>query len=54
MYEITRDVAEQLIEFGEVTRPWISISGVDVNPKLVAYYNLQISKGVMITRRRSR
>jgi serine protease Do len=42
-------VAEQLIEFGEVTRPWISISGVDVNRKLVAYYNLPISKGVMIT-----
>ncbi len=42
-------VAEQLIEFGEVTRPWISISGVDINPKLVAYYNLQINKGVMIT-----
>jgi serine protease Do len=42
-------VAEQLMKFGEVTRPWISISGVDVNPKLVAYYNLPISKGVMIT-----
>jgi len=42
-------VAEQLMEFGEVTRPWISISGVDVNPKLVAYYNLPIGKGVMIT-----
>lgn len=42
-------VAEQLMEFGEVTRPWISISGVDVNPKLVAYYNLPINKGVMIT-----
>jgi len=42
-------VAEQLMESGEVTRPWISISGVDVNPKLVAYYNLQIGKGVLIT-----
>ncbi len=42
-------VAKQLIEFGEVTRPWISISGVDVNPKLVAYYNLPIGKGVLIS-----
>ncbi len=42
-------VAEQLMESGEVTRPWISISGVDVNPKLVAYYNLPIGKGVLIT-----
>ncbi len=42
-------VAEQLIEYGEVTRPWISISAVDVNPKLVAYYNLPTDKGVAIT-----
>ncbi len=42
-------VAEQLIEYGEVTRPWISISAVDVNPKLVAYYNLPTDKGVVIT-----
>lgn len=43
-------VAEQLIEFGEVIRPWISISGIDVNPKLVAYYNLPIGKGVIVTK----
>lgn len=42
-------VAEQLVEYGEVTRPWISISGVDVNPKLVAYYRLPTDKGVVIT-----
>lgn len=42
-------VAEQLIEHGEVIRPWISISGVDANPKLVTYYNLPIDKGIVIT-----
>ncbi len=42
-------VAEQLVEYGEVTRPWISISAVDVNPKLVAYYRLPTNKGVVIT-----
>ncbi len=42
-------VAEQLMEHGEVTRPWISISAVDVNPKLVAYYRLPTDKGVVIT-----
>ena len=41
--------AKQLIEHGEVTRPWISISAVDVNPKLVAYYHLPTDKGVVIT-----
>ncbi len=42
-------VAEQLREHGEVTRPWISINAVDVNPKIVAYYNLPIDRGVLIT-----
>ncbi len=41
--------AKQLIEHGEVIRPWISISAVDVNPKLVAYYHLPSDKGVVIT-----
>jgi serine protease Do len=42
-------VAKQLIESGEVTRPWISISAVDINPKLVSYYDLPTDKGVIIT-----
>ncbi len=43
-------IAEQLIERGEVVRPWISVNAVDVNPKLVAYYNLPTDKGVIITK----
>ncbi len=42
-------IAKQLIEHGEVVRPWIAINAVDVNPKLVAYYNLPVDKGVAIT-----
>ncbi len=42
-------IAEQLMKRGEVVRPWISITAVDVNPKLVAYYNLPTNKGVVIT-----
>ena len=42
-------VAQQLIEHGEIIRPWISINAVDVNPKLVAYYNLPTEKGVVVT-----
>ncbi|MDL5503878.1 MAG: PDZ domain-containing protein, partial [Candidatus Methanoperedens sp.] len=30
-------------------RPWISMNAIDVNPKLVAYYNLPTTKGVVIT-----
>jgi serine protease Do len=42
-------VAEQLIEHGEIVRPWISMNAVDVNPKLVAYYDLPTEKGVVVT-----
>lgn len=42
-------IAEQLIKHGEVVRPWIAINAVDVNPKLVAYYNLPVDRGVVIT-----
>ena len=42
-------VAEHLIEHGEIVRPWISINAVDVNPKLVAYYDLPTEKGVVVT-----
>jgi serine protease Do len=42
-------IAQQLREHGEIIRPWISMNAVDVNPKMVAYYNLPIKKGVMVT-----
>ena len=42
-------VAEQLIEHGEIVSPWIIINAVDVNPNLVAYYNLPTEKGVVVT-----
>lgn len=43
------EIADQLIKHGEVVRPWISMNAVDVNPKLVAYYNLPTTRGVVIT-----
>ncbi len=43
------EIADQLIKHGEIVRPWISINAVDVNPKLVAYYNLPTTKGVVVT-----
>jgi S1-C subfamily serine protease len=42
-------VAQQLIEHGEIVRPWISFNAIDVNPKLVAYYDLPTEKGVVVT-----
>jgi len=43
------EIADQLIKHGEIVRPWISINAIDVNPKLVAYYGLPTTKGVVIT-----
>lgn len=43
-------IAEQLREHGEIIRPWIIMNAVDVNPKMVAYYNLSVKKGVMVTK----
>jgi S1-C subfamily serine protease len=42
-------VANQLIERGEIVRPWIGISAVDLNPKIVAYYKLHVERGVLVT-----
>jgi len=42
-------IARQLIEHGEIVRPWININAVDLNPKIIAYYNLSTDSGVMVT-----
>jgi len=42
-------IAQQLIEHGEVVRPWINITAVDLNPKIVAYYNLPTKNGILVT-----
>jgi serine protease Do len=43
------EIADELIKHGEIVRLWISMNAIDVNPKLVAYYNLPTTKGVVIT-----
>ncbi len=42
-------VAQQLIEHGEIVRPWIGINAVDLNPQIVAYYHLAVNRGVLVT-----
>ncbi len=44
-----RDIAQQLIQHGRVQRPWLGISGYDVNPRLAGYYGLTTPTGVFIT-----
>ncbi|MGZ4905071.1 MAG: S1C family serine protease, partial [Halobacteriota archaeon] len=42
-------VAQQLMEHGEIVRPWIGINAVDLTPQIVAYYHLGADRGVLVT-----
>ncbi len=41
-------VSEQIFERGRVIRPWLGISGVDLNAAIARRYDLPIESGVMI------
>ncbi len=45
---IAKDVANELITYGMVTRPWLGILGIDVNPALASYYQLSSDEGALI------
>lgn len=45
---IVKDVANELISYGRITRPWLGILGMDMNPKLASYYNLALEEGALI------
>ncbi len=41
-------VIEQILENGRVVRPWLGISGVDMNPAIARRYNLPLESGVLL------
>ena len=45
---LARKVSEELITYGRVIRPWISVVGVTINEKIAAYYNLPVDKEALI------
>jgi S1-C subfamily serine protease len=45
---VAKDVANELITNGHVTRPWLGILGVDINPTLASYYQLASDEGALI------
>jgi serine protease Do len=47
---IAKDVANELITYGQVTRPWLGILGVDMSPTLASYYHLATDEGALIVR----
>jgi serine protease Do len=47
---IAKDVANELISYGRITRPWLGILGMDMNAMLASYYNLASEEGALIVR----
>jgi len=45
---VAKDVANELITYGCVTRPWLGILGVDITPTLASYYRLASEEGALI------
>ncbi len=41
-------IGQEILEKGRVTRRWIGISGIDVNPQLARRYGLQVESGFLI------
>src|SRR5712692_7458396 len=43
-----KEITQQLFTKGRVIRPWLGITGVDLNPALVRRYNLPAESGVLV------
>jgi S1-C subfamily serine protease len=47
---LAKEVANELISFGRIIRPWLGILGLDMNPKLASYYYLTSTERALIVR----
>jgi len=47
---VAKDVANELITYGHVIRPWLGILGIDINPTLASYYQLTADEGALIVK----
>lgn len=45
-----KKVAEDIISYGYVRRPWLGIIGVSLTPMISSYYNFPVDEGVLVTR----
>jgi S1-C subfamily serine protease len=41
-------IAQEILEKGSVTRPWIGISGIDLSPPLARRYGIQTTSGFLV------
>ena len=45
-----KSIAQDLIKYGKVKRPWLGIYGVNLNKEVINYYNLPVNNGIIIAR----
>lgn len=45
---LARKILDDVILYGEIRRPWLGISGIDITKKVVEYYKLPTEKGVIV------
>jgi len=45
-----KQVAQDLIEYGKVVRPWLGIMGMDISKEMASYYGLPVDSGVLVSR----
>ncbi len=43
-----KEIIDELIEHGRVKRPWLGISGYEINQELSDYYNLPVDYGILV------
>ena len=43
-----RKILEDVILYGEVRRPWLGVTGMDITKKVVEYYKLPLESGVIV------
>jgi S1-C subfamily serine protease len=46
--DAVKRVIDQLLKFGRVVRPWLGISGIDMNPAIARRYNLSSDSGMLL------
>ncbi len=47
--ESVRDIAEKIIKDGKVSRGWFDFLSVELNSQIVAYCNLPVEKGILVS-----
>ena len=45
-----KQVAQDLITYGKVVRPWLGIMGMDITKEMASYYGLPVESGVLVSR----